>query len=299
MINTLLTDFLDAEAAEKGVALNTLKAYQNDIEQFAGFIGKSPEQANAADISTFVEDLNRRGFAVKSVSRKISALKEFYKFLLSENIIKENPAATVMRPKAEKPLPKFLTIEEIRQLIIAAEANPQFPRRRLAVMLKLMYAYGLRVSELVTLTENSVNLKKGQIFVKGKGSKERVIPVAAAAIEAVAAYLPIRKAFLGKRQSPWLFCSEQAIDGHLTRDAFYKLLKKVAAEAGISPQRVSPHVLRHSFATHLLGKNVDLRSLQKMLGHENIGTTEIYTHIVSPALVKTVQTKHPLANIKI
>lgn len=298
-MNLQLADFLSAMAAEKGAAVNTLDAYRRDIEQFLAFAGKEANEVAAGDVAAFVRDLSAHGFAVKTVSRKISALREFYKFLFSERELTVNPTTETALPKAEKPLPKFLTPAEISALIAAAESKPTFARRRLTAMLKLMYAAGLRVSELVSLNENSVNFNRQQIFVKGKGSKERLVPVAESALDELAKYLTVRKSFLGKKKSSWLFCSEGASDGHMTRDAFYKMLKKVAAEAGISPERVSPHVLRHSFATHLLHRDVDLRSLQKMLGHESIGTTEIYTHIISQTLIDTVQKKHPLAKIKI
>jgi len=167
-------------------------------------------------------------------------------------------------------------------------------------MLELMYACGLRVSELVCLPESCIDFDKKQILVRGKGSKERLIPIAGAAVDAISEYLNIREEFIrGGRKSIWLFPSRRSREGHITRDAFFKNIKETAVKAGISPLRVSPHVLRHSFATHLLNNGADLRSVQKMLGHESIVTTEIYTHILSENLIREVQQKHPLAHMNL
>ena len=188
-----------------------------------------------------------------------------------------------------------MTEAEIKLLIETVGEDKSFSGRRLIAMLKLMYACGLRVSELVALPENCINFERGQILIFGKGSKERIVPVAPAAMEEIVEYIEFRKMYLNGRKSPWLFPSLHATGGHITRDGFFKNLKSLAVKAGISPQKISPHVLRHSFATHLLSHKVDLRSLQKMLGHEDISTTEIYTHIVSEQLREEVRRNHPLA----
>ena len=298
MTESVVNRFLEMMSAERGAAQNTLEAYGRDVSQFLDFCGNvSLKNVSADDIADFVQYLSREErFSSKTVARKISAVREFFKFLYTDNIIKENPALDILTPKQQKPLPKFLTQEEIKQLLLAAQTGETPALRRMSVMLELMYACGLRVSELVSLPENCINFDKRQILVRGKGSKERIIPVAPQAIQAVLDYFSYRDYFIkGGRKSIWLFPSKISSSGHITRDAFFKHLKDIAVRAGISPQKVTPHVLRHSFATHLLNHDVDLRSVQKMLGHESINTTEIYTHIISDKLIKTVQKLHPLA----
>ena len=298
MTESVVNRFLEMMSAERGAAQNTLEAYGRDVSQFLDFCGNvSLKNVSADDIADFVQYLSREErFSSKTVARKISAVREFFKFLYTDNIIKENPALDILTPKQQKPLPKFLTQEEIKQLLLAAQTGETPALRRMSVMLELMYACGLRVSELVSLPENCINFDKRQILVRGKGSKERIIPVAPQVIQAVLDYFSYRDYFIkGGRKSIWLFPSKISSSGHITRDAFFKHLKDIAVRAGISPQKVTPHVLRHSFATHLLNHDVDLRSVQKMLGHESINTTEIYTHIISDKLIKTVQKLHPLA----
>ena len=291
----LIGDFLDMQASELGAAGNTLAAYRLDLEQFAEFYGRDMTTAGEKDIQTFIRDLSARGYAPTSISRKISALNDFFKFLLSEKEIDANPMINIMSPKKGRRLPKFLTREEVDLMIEAAEHNPDARHKRTAAMLKLMYACGLRVSELVCLPLNCINFDRRQIIVKGKGSKERIVPVAEAALKEILAYLPVRESLLKGKEKSFLFPSSSAAGGHITRDGFFKNLKNLAVLAGIPPEKISPHVLRHSFATHLLNRDVDLRSLQKMLGHEDISTTEIYTHILSDELLQEVQNKHPLA----
>ena len=291
----LIGDFLDMQASELGAAENTLAAYRLDLEQFAEFYGRDMTTAGEKDVQTFIRDLSARGYAPTSISRKISALNDFFKFLLSEKEIDANPMINIMSPKKGRRLPKFLTREEVDLMIEAAEHNPDARHKRTAAMLKLMYACGLRVSELVCLPLNCINFDRRQIIVKGKGAKERIVPVAEAALKEILAYLPVRESLLKGKEKPFLFPSSSAAGGHITRDGFFKNLKNLAVLAGIPPEKISPHVLRHSFATHLLNRDVDLRSLQKMLGHEDISTTEIYTHILSDELLQEVQNKHPLA----
>ncbi len=290
--------FLDMMAAEKGASVNTIDAYRRDLEQFCEFAGGDELAVDAGKIEQFVSALSQKAFSPKTISRKLSAIREFYKFLYIEKIIDDNPAANIIPPKQEKPLPKFLTEDEIKSLICAVENDLSFSGRRLVAMLKLMYACGLRVSELVGLPEKCINFEKKQLLVFGKGNKERIVPVADSAIQGVMDYAEFRDKYLNGKKSPWLFPSLSAKSGHITRDAFFKNIKNLAVRAGISPQKISPHVLRHSFATHLLNHNVDLRSVQKMLGHEDISTTEIYTHIVSQKLRDEVRKNHPLSKEK-
>ncbi len=294
----LIDAFLNMMAAEVGASPNTVAAYRRDLEQFSEMTGgKKWVDYKDSDIAEYIQELHREGYAVRSVLRKISAVRDFFRFLYSEDEVSENPALDITAPKKEKPLPKFLTEREISLLVQTARESNDLSHRRLAVMIELMYACGLRVSELVELPENCINFDKKQILVRGKGNKERLIPIAERAIEAVLEYQTIRWQFIGRnRRSPWLFPSLRSVSGHVTRHGFFKALKDVAVKAGLYPSNVSPHVLRHSFATHLLNHNVDLRSVQKMLGHEDISTTELYTHILSESLFQKVSHGHPLAN---
>ena len=296
----LLEGFLAMMVAERGASQNTIENYQRDLQQFLSLVPIA-DMANVTDNDVFqyVQKLSRMNYAPKSIARKISAVKEFFKFLFSEKEIKENPTAYLSAPKQEKPLPKFLSEAELKTLTDTAFAKEGIHARRLAVMLILMSACGLRVSELVGLPENCINFDKKEILVRGKGSKERLIPISDEAIEAVLDYTTYRDNFIrGGRKSIWLFPSLTSSSGHMTREAFFVALKELAAEAGISPEKISPHVLRHTFATRLLNHDADLRSVQKMLGHEDISTTEIYTHITSEKLIDTVKKLHPLSRLK-
>lgn len=297
MGNEAVNRFLEMMSAERGASANTLEAYGRDVEEFLTYCGgMALKEISRDDVGDFVQYLGRVGRSPKTVARKLSAVREFFKFLYTEKDIKDNPAADVLTPKQEKPLPKFLSEDEIKRLIAAAKECSGPKGRQMTAMLELMYASGLRVSELVSLPENCINFDRRQVFVRGKGSKERVVPVAPAAIQAVFDYLEQRDYFIREgRRSIWLFPSKSSRSGHISRDTFFKRLKELAVKAGIYPSRVTPHVLRHSFATHLLNHNADLRSVQKMLGHESINTTEIYTHILSDKLLETVQKLHPLA----
>ena len=292
-----LSDFLEMLIAEKGASINTEDAYRRDIEQFLK-IEKITElgQISSQKINDFISLLAKNFYAPKTQARKLSALREFCKFLFSENLISQNPAADIDSPKLEKPLPKFLNEAEMNRLIDVAKKAQDITHRRIAAMLILMYHCGLRVSELVTAPLNSINTTKKQITIFGKGAKERIIPISETALEEIEDYLTFRKCFIKGKDNKWLFPSKTAQDGHITRDSFYKHLKEIAAQAGISPSRVTPHVLRHSFATQLLRHDADLRSVQKMLGHESIGTTQIYTHIINEELINKVQRLHPLGN---
>lgn len=290
-----IEDFLDMMSAEEGSSVNTVLSYRLDLEQFAEWCNADFAKVATTDIANYMTWLKQRHYAVKSVLRKISVLRDFFKFLYSEKVISANPMLKIMAPKSEKPLPKFLTPQEVNLLMNKAKQKNGIRARRMAVMLELMYACGLRVSELTGLPENCINFDKKQILVRGKGSKERLIPVADQTLKAIISYLQEREKFIRGRRSVWLFPSAQSKQGHITRDGFAKDLKNLAIECGISPTKVSPHVLRHSFATHLLHNGADLRSVQKMLGHEDIATTEIYTHIIPEDLIGVVATNHPLS----
>ena len=294
-----IDEFLDKKAVEDGVSLNTLSAYKRDIVQFADSL-KSVNILNVKknEIENYFNLMRENGFCAKTISRKISSIKEFFKFLVSENVIKANPLSDIISPKIGKSLPKFLTDEEINLLCICSDASNTPSLRRMKVMIKLMFSSGLRVSELVSLLDNSINYDLKQIIIKGKGAKERIVPLSKEVAFDIHEYCEYRNCFLGKKDNHWLFPSLRSNSGHITRDAFFKNLKKLSIIAGVSPSRVHPHVLRHSFATKLVNKKADLRSIQKMLGHEHIVTTEIYTHITTKGLVEEVKSKHPLANKK-
>lgn len=291
-----IKEFLDAEAVEKGAALNTLRAYRNDLNKFITAVcPQKVTDVKSEDIETYIKEITDSGSSPKTVSRKISCIREFFKFLQSEKIVRNNPANKLRTPKIGKNLPSFLTEKEVNRLCAAAKNEKNFSFMRMNVMVKLMYSSGLRVSELVSLPENAINYDLRQILVRGKGSKERIIPVAKEVITDIFKYLEYRDSFVGGRKNNWMFPSLHSASGHITRDGFFKNLKKLAIKAGISPSKVHPHVLRHSFATKLVNNDADIRSIQKMLGHENIVTTEIYTHITTQRLVDEVRMNHPLA----
>ncbi len=290
--------FLDMMAAEKGAAMNTLAAYRRDLKQFMNFCDVGAEGLTKEHISAFLHYLNNEEhYSPRSQARKLSAIRDFCAYLFSEKIITDNPAAHISTPKTGKGLPKFLTPAQVTLLQEKAASHSTPALRRIGVMITLMFACGLRVSELISLKSTAVNFDAKQIRVCGKGNKERIVPVAKEAVEALHDYAFYRSDFIAEGQkSPWLFPSLRSAEGHLTRGLFFKQLKKLAAECGISPSLISPHVLRHSFATNLINHDADLRSVQKMLGHENIATTEIYTHITPSRLLQTVFEKHPLQN---
>ena len=290
-----IDEFLNIKAIEKGVSVNTLQAYRNDAEQFIAFIeNKELLLIDESDIEKYLKSLYDMDCKPKTISRKISCLREFFKFLIDEKYIKHNPATKIKTPKVGKTLPAFLTSSEIKKMCNVASSINNFSMKRMGVMIKLMYTSGLRVSELVSLPENAINYNMHQILIFGKGSKERVVPISKEVIFELEEYLEYRSEFIGNRTSKWLFPSLKSSSGHITRDGFFKNLKKIAIKSGISPSKIHPHIFRHSFATHLVNSDADLRSIQKMLGHESISTTEIYTHITTSRLAKEVKSKHPL-----
>ena len=290
-----IKEFLDVKAVETGAADNTLKAYRGDINQYKEAI--SPllvQNAEVKDIEKYLTDLRESGYKSKTLSRKISCIREFYKFLQSEDVIKENPTIRLHTPKIGRNLPFFLGKNDINKICQELSSKQDFSAVRMYTMIELMYTCGLRVSELVSLPENAINYDMQQILIKGKGSKERIVPITKKAANDVLEYIKYRDKELGKRKSKWLFPSELSLSGHITRSAFFKRLKKIALQAGLDSDKIHPHVLRHSFATELVNNHADLRSIQKMLGHENIVTTEIYTHITTEKLAEEVKKHHPI-----
>lgn len=286
--------FLEMMVAERGSSPRTIESYRRDLADLEGFLKArqvSLVKASRQDLEGYLHQLAATGLAEKTQARRLSAMREFYRFLFSENTLKQNPTDYLVAPKIGKALPKYLSEDEVNRLLNTAEAE----EKRIYTLLEVLYASGLRVSELVGLPVTAADLDNQTLRVLGKGSKERVVPLNGRAVKALNKWLASRETRLPVgRINKWLFPSN-AKAGHLTRDGFFKHLKKIALMAGIPPEKVSPHVFRHSFASHLIAHEADLRSVQKMLGHADIATTEIYTHVLPDRLKKIVEKSHPLA----
>jgi integrase/recombinase XerD len=293
--------FLEMLAAERGAAQLTLAAYQSDLSDLSAFLAASAitlEAADPADLHRYLTSATTARLAPGTLARRISVMRQFYKFLLLEGVRQGDPTARLDTPKLGRPLPKILSENEIGKLIAAARAWPGEDGIRLRCILELLYATGLRISELVTLPLAVTRRDPRFLVISGKGGKERIVPLSEPSRQALSKYLEARAAFLpDSRPSCWLFPSRGS-SGHLTRQRTGQLLKELASAAGIDPDRLSPHVLRHAFASHLLDHGADLRSVQQMLGHADIATTQIYTHVLSGRLRKLVETAHPLARRK-
>ena len=291
--------FLEMMAAERAAAANTLTAYAKDLADVRGFLarrGHDLADAGAEDLEAYFQCLSERGLAAATAARRRSAARQLFRFVLEEGWRTDDPTRRVEAPRQGRPLPKILTGDEIRRLIDAASARDGAGGVRLAAMVELLYASGLRVSELTALPLAPFLQDAAYLMVKGKGGKERLAPLNDAARAAVRAYLPFRVTFLSKgvKASPWLFPS-RGKGGRLTSRRFAQLLDEAAVAAGLDRAKVSPHVLRHAFATHLLEGGADLRVVQTLLGHADIATTQIYTHVTQDRLREVVETKHPLA----
>jgi integrase/recombinase XerD len=304
--------FLDMLSSERGAALNTRHAYWRDLADVSLYIRENRkreiENATTDDLKSYLQDLagkihvkgqNSNQIAVRTVARRLSALRQFYRYLVSENVRKDDPTTTIESPKQTRTLPKTLSEGEVDQLIKTAAGQGGAESVRLVCLLELLYATGLRVSELVGLPMSAIAEGNQFIMVEGKGGRERMVPLSETAQKAFTRYIEVRNQFIalddGGRQSKWLYPSRTSDSGHLTRQRFAQLLKDLARDAKIDEERVSPHILRHAFATHLLANGADLRAVQKMLGHADIATTQIYTHILGNKLKKTVDEKHPLS----
>ncbi len=307
----LITLFLDMLAAEQGAGENTLDAYRRDLTDLATFLSRKASSFASADtqaLRDYLADLDTRGFKSSSVARRLSATRHLFRFLLNERIRTDDPAAILAGPKRGRPLPKVLSIGDVdrmltraKELTLVADASPTQRLRamRLHCLLEVLYATGLRVSELVTLPRTAARHDARMIVVRGKGNKERLVPLNQASRQAMADYLAAMDALKPEKKasvaaSKWLFPSFGE-SGHLTRQHFARDLKELAAAAGLPARLVSPHVLRHAFASHLLHNGADLRIVQTLLGHTDISTTQIYTHVVEERLKSLVRDLHPLA----
>ena len=311
--HTHLEAFLEMQAAERGAADNTLQAYRRDLYDFLDFLGTRAsvlEAAGRADITAYLHALSEAHLAPASRARRLSAIRQLFKFLVAEGVIAEDPAHGFSGPKRPRALPKTLSIAEVDRLIEAARSRigkvrgrERVRALRLYALLEMLYATGMRVSELVGLPR-SVLAGDGRVLViKGKGGRERLVPLNTAARNALETYLNVGREPDGERDvtpmlpTKWLFASRGA-EGHLTRQRLGQELKALALEADLDSARVSPHVLRHAFASHLLDRGADLRAVQQLLGHADISTTQIYTHVLEERLKKLVFDHHPLAQRK-
>lgn len=294
----LVESFLDMLLAERNAAANTRLAYGHDLADAAAFLEQRKRDlaaANEDDIRAYIASL--AGASARTQARRLSALRQFFRFLVSENRRTDDPTRAIDAPKQGRSLPKYLSEKEVAQLLTSVEAMKGAPGARLRAMLELLYASGLRVSELVNLPLAGLQLARGFVQVRGKGGKERVVPLGSPAAKAIQNWLPHRQTLLGEKQtSPHLFPSRGGAP--ITRQRLFQLIKEAGAAAGIDPARLSPHVLRHAFATHLIERGADLRSVQTMLGHADIATTQIYTHVADSRLQKAVAKHHPLAKKK-
>ncbi|MFO1081958.1 MAG: site-specific tyrosine recombinase XerD [Reyranellaceae bacterium] len=290
--------FIEMIVAERGAARNTELAYRNDLRDLEAFLRRRkqrPVTADTAALVAYLKSLDYLGMTPRTVARRLSVIRQLCRFLVAEQLRADDPASALDSPRLGRPLPKVLSRDEVDRLIAASRQREGADGGRMATLLEILYAAGLRVSELVTLPLSAVERDPSVLVVRGKGGKERLVPLGDAARLAIVEWLPMRAASLADgARSPYLFPS-RGERGHLTRQRFAQLLKEAALEAGIDPARVSPHVLRHAFASHLLAGGADLRSVQLMLGHADIATTQIYTHVLDEKLRALVQDKHPLA----
>jgi len=290
--------FLEMLAAERGAAANTLDSYGRDLTDAAAFRRMAEgtlETAGADELRTYLRSLADLGLSARTAARRLAALRQFFAFLQGEGVRPDNPCDRLDSPRLPAPLPKILDEAEVERLFAAAEDWPGPQGQRLRTLLELLYATGLRVSELVALPVSAAARDPEVLVVTGKGGRERMVPLGDRARESLRAYLAVRPHFLsGGPERPWLFPS-RARGGHLTRRRVGQLLDDLALAAGLDPARLSPHVLRHAFASHLLGHGADLRAVQVMLGHADISTTQIYTHVLAERLQRLVQQHHPLA----
>lgn len=304
--NRWISAFLEAQAADAGAARNTLLAYGRDLKDFAGWLdhrGQSFGKAAQPDVESYLVSCDANGLSRATRARRLSAIRQLYRFAYDEGWRTDNPALRLTGPGRDKRLPKSLAEDQVTRLLTAAADSGRDPDEKLRnlCLLELLYATGMRVSELVSLPVQAVRGDPAMILVRGKGEKERLVPLSRPARAAIAAWLAARdtaeeEARLKNRTPPSRFLfPARGVDGHMTRQVMHRLVKDIAMRAGVSPDAVTPHRLRHAFATHLLAGGADLRVIQTLLGHADIGTTEIYTHVLEDRLKELVLDHHPLA----
>ncbi|MCJ8506719.1 site-specific tyrosine recombinase XerD [Rhizobium lemnae] len=300
-----LEAFLEMMSAERGSAENTLSSYERDLDDLSSFLSEKKTsllKADSNDLGAYIAHLAKQGFAASSQARRLSAIRQFYKFLFAENIRGDDPSSILDAPKKPQSIPKVLSEADVSRLLerAQAEASEEGPGRllrlRMLALLELLYATGMRVSELVSLPAKVLDQEGRFLIIRGKGNKERLVPLSRSAMKALADYADARRAAIaaGDIDSPWLF-SAKSEQGFLPRQIFARDLKSLAGRAGIRAASISPHVLRHAFASHLLQNGADLRVVQELLGHSDISTTQIYTHVLEERLREVVETHHPLA----
>ena len=304
--------FLEMMAAERGAAKNTLDAYRRDLADFGAFLagtGTTVEAVRPRDIGAYLKAIAADGLAATSRARRLSAIRQLYRFLVAEGLIDEDPATGFEGPRRERPLPKVLSVAEVDILLETAHrrieglsGRDRFRALRLKALLEVLYATGMRVSELVELPRSVLVGDDRVLTIKGKGGRERIVPLNGAARDALGHYLNVGldgdAELAPMLRTKFMFPSRGA-EGHLTRQRLAQELKALAADAGLDPERVSPHVLRHAFASHLLDRGADLRAVQQLLGHADISTTQIYTHVLEERLRQLVRDHHPLAKARL
>lgn len=289
--------FLEMMAAERGAAANTISAYRRDLDNASTHLAGRLAAADSDAVRSYLARIAAEGFASSSQARRLSALRQFFRFLYAEGIRTDDPTGTVDRPKRGRSLPKTMSIAETQRLLdrAAAEADQGAAAKRMHALVEVLYATGLRVSELVSLPVSVARRDERFILVRGKGNKERMVPLSGKARAAMKTWLAARAALPRLADGPWLFPATSD-SGYLPRQVFARDLKGLAARAGIASEKLSPHVLRHAFASHLLQNGADLRAVQQLLGHADISTTQIYTHVLEERLVRLVADHHPLAD---
>ena len=299
--NNYISNFIEMIVIERGLAKNTATSYKNDLDQLNEFCKKKSLNIVKLDekkLEDYLSKFINQGFEKTSLARKISTYTQFFDFLIEEKLIANNPIKNIKQPKLDSKLPFIISVEDIQSLINNSKQDKSNSGIRLNCMIEIMYASGIRVSELVTMTLGSLYQDKNFIIISGKGNKERLIPISKDTQDTINNYLKIRKFFFNKnKEVKWLFPSKQSKVGHITRQRFAQLLSLLSDKAGLKIKKISPHKLRHAFASHLLANGADLRSLQQMLGHEDISTTQIYTHILDERLKQIVKDKHPLSKV--
>ncbi|MGB1360939.1 MAG: site-specific tyrosine recombinase XerD [Alphaproteobacteria bacterium] len=308
MMGKYLNLFLDMLRVEKKLAKNTIISYETDLKKYLSYlkeINSDEDKVEFKQIEKWAEGLKKGGLATTSIARHISAVKQYHRFLVIDNIRQDDPSRNITNPKTARKLPTFISEDEVNKILESARATTDYDSIRLSCLIELMYATGLRVSELVGMPISAIRDKQqlnnlDYLFVVGKGNKERIVPLSDDAKDALAKYLDIRETYIESNESSkYLFPSSGKKTPHLTRQRVFQYIKYLCKNSGLNPAKISPHSLRHAFATHLLNGGADLRAVQAMLGHSDISTTQIYTHILSERMKQLVESKHPLADKKI